>query len=253
MATVKIVAKEDEIEYLSRLGKEGTSHALNKPWSDAKRGLYLQEVGALLSVMPAPPSKLLDLGAGSGWTSCLFAMSGYSVTATDIAPDMIALQRENQKRFNVDLDDSVVCDFEDLPFVEEFDIVVFYDCLHHSDDEVVALREAYKSLKPGGICVTLEPGRGHSKTDASLAAIETMGTTERDMPPSVITRAAKKVGFSSHQIVDRPTSPVLISNKRNPSVRAILEFTKQFLVRGTPLASTRGHIVVLTKGDAPSN
>ena len=130
------MAKEDEIAYIERLGPIGREHALNKPWSDVDRGRYLQEIGALITLLPQPPARILDLGAGSGWTSCLFALAGYQVTATDIAPEMVAMQAENAARYNVKLDGSIVTDFESLAFENEFDVVVFYDCLHHSDDDI---------------------------------------------------------------------------------------------------------------------
>jgi hypothetical protein len=37
------VAKEDEIAYIGRLGDIGKKHAMDKPWSDDLRGMYLQE------------------------------------------------------------------------------------------------------------------------------------------------------------------------------------------------------------------
>ncbi len=241
------MAKEDEIAYLSRLGESGRVHALNKPWSDDRRGRYLQEIGALLTLLPRPPAKVLDLGAGSGWTSCLLASAGYRVTATDIAPEMVELQLLNAERYGVVLDDMVVCDFEHLPFVAEFDAVVFYDCLHHSDDEVLALRGAYASLKPGGVCITLEPGRGHHATADSIHARDNLGTTERDMPPSLIVAGGRAAGFESHAVYDRPNDPTLITRTTRPTRQAIVEFTKRWLVRSTPLAMTRGHFVVLQK------
>jgi SAM-dependent methyltransferase len=241
------VAKEDEIAYLSRVGASGRDHALNKPWSDDKRGSYLQEIGALLTLLPPPPARVLDLGAGSGWTSCLLASAGYRVTATDIAPEMVELQALNAQRYGVTLEAMVVCDFEHLPFVAEFDAVVFYDCLHHSDDEVMALRGAYTALKAGGVCITLEPGRGHHASGTSIKARETLGTTERDMPPSLIVTGGRTVGFGSHAVYDRPTDPTLITTGTRPSLKAITEFTKRWIVRSTPLAMTRGHFVVLKK------
>jgi SAM-dependent methyltransferase len=241
------MAKEDEVSYLARLGESGRDHARNKPWSDALRGRYLQEVGGLLSLMPPPPARVLDLGAGSGWTSCLFAMAGYAVTATDIAPGMVDLQRLNATRYGVTLDATIVADFEGIDFTEEFDVVVFYDSLHHCDDEVAALRSAHRALKTGGLCITLEPGRGHHKTPASIDAMARMGTTERDMPPLLIRSSGKAAGFRHLAVYDRPTDPALITDATLPRVAGIVEFVKRFAVRATPLALTRGHYVVLTK------
>jgi len=241
------VAKEDEIAYIERLGPIGREHALNKPWSDVDRGRYLQEIGALITLLPQPPARILDLGAGSGWTSCLFAMAGYQVTATDIAPEMVAMQAENAARYNVKLDGSIVTDFESLPFDNEFDVVVFYDCLHHSDDEFLALQGAWRALKPGGICVTLEPGRGHHEAEMSRSAVTHLGVTERDMPPSLIVSSGRRAGFTAHAIHDRPSDPLLITTGRWPRLSTIVDLTKRYVGRLTPIVMNRGHYVVLTK------
>jgi len=241
------VAKEDEIAYIERLGPIGREHALNKPWSDVDRGRYLQEIGALITLLPQPPARILDLGAGSGWTSCLFAMAGYQVTATDIAPEMVAMQAENAARYNVKLDGSIVTDFESLTFDNEFDVVVFYDCLHHSDDEFLALQGAWRALKPGGICVTLEPGRGHHEAEMSRSAVTHLGVTERDMPPSLIVSSGRRAGFTAHAIHDRPSDPLLITTGRWPRLSTIVDLTKRYVGRLTPIVMNRGHYVVLTK------
>ena len=211
------MAKEDEIAYIERLGPLGREHALNKPWSDVDRGRYLQEIGALITLLPQPPARVLDLGAGSGWTSCLLALSGYRVTSTDIAPEMVVMQTENAARYHVQLESSIVSDFESLTFDNEFDVVIFYDCLHHSENEVAALRSAYRALKPGGICVTLEPGEGHHMAELSMSAMKHLGVTERDMPPSTIVDAARRVGFASHAVHERPLDPLLVTTGRWPT------------------------------------
>jgi SAM-dependent methyltransferase len=240
------VAKEHEIEYLSRLGDAGRDHALGKPWSDPGRGRYLAEVGGMVSLMPQPPARLLDMGAGTGWTSSLFALCGYDVTAADIAPDMVAAHAQNAARYGVALA-SVVCDFESVPFTDEFDVVVFYDCLHHAEDEVAALRAAHRALRAGGVCITLEPGKGHRDSEDSQRAMREFGTTERDMPPSTILAAAKAVGFTGHAVHERPLDPPLITTSRWPTPATMAAAARRFLGRSTPLSLSRSHLVLLRK------
>lgn len=241
------MAKEDEIAYIERLGPIGRQHALDKPWSDVERGRYLQEIGALITLLPQPPARVLDVGAGSGWTSCLLAMAGYSVTSTDIAPEMVVMQGENAVRYNVALESSVVSDFESLPFENEFDVVVFYDCLHHAEDEVAALRSAHRALKPGGICVTLEPGKGHHATEMSKNAVDNLGVTERDMPPSLIIASGRRAGFTIHAVHERPVDPILLTRGRRPGPRAIAALARRFIGRASAVAMSGAHFVVLTK------
>lgn len=240
------MAKDDEIAYIGRLGDIGKKHALDKPWSDDGRGLYLQEMGALISILPAPPATVLDIGAGSGWTSCFYALSGYQVTATDIAPEMAELARTNAIRYEVPLE-VVVSDFESLPFENRFDVVIFYDCLHHAEDETLALASAYRALKPGGMCVTLEPGSGHATSAVSIQAMKDLGVTERDMPPKQIIAAGKKVGFESAQIFERPVQPIELSHRNIPRWKTLLALSHRFIGRSTPIVLHRGHFVVLHK------
>src|SRR5438552_10736579 len=93
--------KQGEIEYVSRLTPEELRFALDKPFSDAECGRYLMELGALMYLLPAPPARLLDLGCGTGWTSCFFARRGYDVIGQDIAPAMIGQARLNKDRYGV--------------------------------------------------------------------------------------------------------------------------------------------------------
>ena len=240
------MAKEDEIAYIGRLGDIGKKHAMDKPWSDDGRGLYLQEMGALISLLPAPPATVLDIGAGSGWTSCFYSLSGYQVTATDIAPEMIELAQANAARYNVPLE-VVVSDFESLPFENQFDVVIFYDCLHHAEDEVLALQSAFRALKPGGICVTLEPGSGHASSAVSVQAMKDLGVTERDMPPKRIITAATRVGFSSSQVFERPVQPIELSHRLLPRWKTSTRLIHRLIARSTPIVMYRGHFVVLHK------
>ncbi len=45
---------------------------------------------ALRRLLPPPPAKVLDVGAGTGFVSILLARQGYAVTALDLAPGMLA-------------------------------------------------------------------------------------------------------------------------------------------------------------------
>ncbi|MCS0591265.1 class I SAM-dependent methyltransferase [Massilia norwichensis] len=186
------MATQGEFEYFKNIGEDNMRHAIYKPWSDAQCGLYLMELGAMLGLMPEG-GRLLDMGCGTGWTSALFARRGYDVVGQDLVADAIDAGRKLKAEQGLANLDFVVGDYESLTFKEEFDIVVFFDCLHHAVDEVAALNSAYRALKPGGICITSEPGLGHEKRSAAIMA--EFGTTERDMHPAKIIRAGKKVGF----------------------------------------------------------
>ena len=186
------MATQGEYDYFKNIGAAGMQHAEHKPWSDEQCGLYLMELGAMMGLMPQG-GRLLDMGCGTGWTSVLFAKRGYEVVGAELVPEAVEAGRRLRQENGLLNLDFVVGDYESLGFDGEFDIVVFFDCLHHAVDEVAALRSAYRALKPGGICITSEPGRGHERR--SRAVVAQYGVTERDMHPAKIIRAGKQVGF----------------------------------------------------------
>jgi ubiquinone/menaquinone biosynthesis C-methylase UbiE len=194
------MTKQAEREYIEKIGPIGSHHALNKPFSDEVPGTNLTSIGLLMSLLPKPPARLLDLGCGSGWTSTFFALSGYEVVGQDIAENMLELAEENKKRYAANNLSFVLSDYEGLPFREEFDCAVFFDSLHHCDDELLALKSVYQALKPGGVLITHEPGIGHSINPHSIEAMKTFGVNERDMPPSLIIQRGQEVGFRKFHI-----------------------------------------------------
>jgi len=239
------MSKKGEVDYIKNVGRELQKHAANKPFSDDNCGLYLIDIGSLLSLLPPPPGKLLDIGAGAGWTSVFFAKRGYDVTAQDISEDMIALARMNKRRYNVKNLDFLTCDYENMNLHEVFDYAIFYDSLHHSIDEQKAIYEAYKALKSGGICLTIEPGIGHSRTVESRNAIEKWGVTERDMPPALIIRAGKKAGFRRFKVYRRYKGPFEILSSF--SVNGFRKACKHILRYLPGIGVMLGNIVLMIK------
>ena len=194
------MAKQAEIDYLRNAGPEAAAQALDKPFSDPDCGLYLMEIGAVMTLLPPPPARLLDVGCGTGWTSAFFARRGYRVTGVDIAPDMIAQAQRLKEREGLANLDFVVRDYEDMAFPEPFDSVVFYNSLHHAVDEALAVRAVYGALRPGGVCVTSEPGRGHGQSAEARAAVARYGVTEKDMPPRLIVQLGRAAGFTGFRV-----------------------------------------------------
>lgn len=186
---------QGEINYLKKIGKDGVNHAIKKPFSDIYCDMYLMELGAIMSLLPNPPVKLLDLGCGTGWTSIFFAKRGYDVTGQDISQDCIYYANQNKDQEQIGNVNFIQGNFEDMDFDSEFDCVVFFDALHHCNNENAAIDMAYKALKPGGVCITSEPGKGHSKAETSIRAVKKYNVTERDMPPTKIIKAGKAAGF----------------------------------------------------------
>jgi SAM-dependent methyltransferase len=244
--------KQGEIDYLKSIGAEGAQGAFDKPFSHFTCSKNLVDLGLIMSVLPPPPARLLDLGCGTGWTSAFFARRGYAVTGQDIAPDMIEYAERNKNRYQAEHLDFIVCDYESLAFDQPFDCAVFYDSLHHAVDERAALATVYRALRPGGILVTHEPGEGHSTTPDSRRAMELYGVTEKDMPPHHIRRLGREIGFSGFEFFPDPTLAVIALYGLNlatmqpierPWWKRVVRVARLMLDNGL----RRGGICVLTK------
>ncbi len=188
------MTKEAEIHYAVGLSEVERRHARDKPFSDPHRGRYLQQMGVVLDLLPSPPARVLDMGCGTGWTTELLVRSGYDAVGVDLAPEMIELARMVESRRDIEF----VCgDYEALPRLGLFDGVLFFDSLHHADDERSALSAAFDALTPNGVVVLSEPGLGHHLTPESQRAMKDFGVTEKEMPPADIIRLARSIGFTS--------------------------------------------------------
>lgn len=247
------MGKQAEIDYLRKLGPATAEHALNKPFGDPECPYYFMSLAAVMQLLPLPPARVLDLGCGPGWTSCILARQGYDVVGQDIAPDMIELAERNRDRWEAESLTFTTGDYEDLDFEEEFDAAVFYDSLHHAVDEAAALRCVWRALRPGGICIASEPGAGHATRQHSVEAMEQYGITEKDMPPRHVIALARRIGFTSWRVVPhvkpyanllygtRPGQPLYRLSRWPAFFRALaLSFYQLFRLRSYG-------IVVLTK------
>jgi ubiquinone/menaquinone biosynthesis C-methylase UbiE len=240
------MTKINEIEYINNISVEWKESAFNKPYSENLCGRYLIDMGSIINILPPPPGKLLDLGIGTGWTSIFFAKRGYKVTGQDIAEDMLELAQKNKIRNGIENLDFITCDYESLPFKEEYDYAIFYDCLHHCLDLEATLKGVFKALKPGGICIAVEPGSGHSKTKDSIIAMKLWGVTERDMPPSLIIRVGYKIGFNDSKVYLR-MQDAPFETLSNISWQGFIKACKTFL-RFLPIISrSKSNITVLIK------
>ena len=186
-----------ELTYFRTIGEEGRRISVNKPFSNNQARFFL-DLGALFSLLPPPPARVLECGCGTGWVSRFLAKRGYEVVGQDCAQDAIDLARDNPMFIEPGAVSFECSDYEDMSYHEEFDAVVFYASLHHAQREDKALRCAYAALKPNGVLIAVEPGLGHEKRVRWFA--QKYDVLDRDMPPLRVTRLGKKIGFRKTRV-----------------------------------------------------
>jgi len=175
------------------MSEAGRQHCINKPFSDAETPRMFMDLGAIFSLLPPAPARVLECGCGTGWLTYFLGRKGYEVVGQDCSPDAIELARANPP-FTGPCNVGFICsDFEGLGYRDEFDAIVFYGALHHSQDIEKAIQSAYQALRPNGVFVAVEPGMGHERRSRKI--IEEYDVGDRDMPPVLVMRHGRAAGF----------------------------------------------------------
>ena len=128
----------------------------------------------LVSVLPAPPARVADLGCGTGTLSLLLADEGHRVDGVDVSPEMVRLAREKAgARRDVAF---AVGDAGRVTLTPgSYDVVLCRHVLWAMPDPADALRRWVDLLAPGGRLVLVE---GRWATGAGLTARETVALVE---------------------------------------------------------------------------
>ncbi len=96
-----------------------------------------------------PAAEVLDAGSGWGLSSEAFARCGASVTAVDINPLFADLVRQRATRLDLPID-SIRSGFDTFASTKRFDLLFFYECLHHSVKPWETLAHMAQFVKPEG-------------------------------------------------------------------------------------------------------
>jgi len=105
----------------------------------------LAEAGGL-----GPGKRLVDLGCGTGrWTILLVKRTGCQAIGIDASADMLAKARAKERTGRISW---LAGDVYAPPVEREsFDCALMSLMLHHLDEPLVAFREAFACLRPGGV------------------------------------------------------------------------------------------------------
>jgi SAM-dependent methyltransferase len=189
-------------EYFSSL--ERWDYHLAKPFSttaDAP-GLLINFATMIQGLNLAPGLRLLDFGAGTGWTARYLTQLGCEVVLLDVSPTALDIARELFRRQPVIGSQPeptfLVFDGRTIALPDaSVDRILCFDAFHHATDPGAMLAEFARILRPGGIAAFAEPGPEHSKTDQSQYEMKNYGVVENDVDIHAIWERAQEVGFAS--------------------------------------------------------
>lgn len=174
---------------------------------------WLFDLSTVLLLLDCQPGdRVLDLGAGSGFSSEMLARLGYDVVALD--PDHTALVN-NRRRPSFDrarIAGRVAVTrgvAEHLPFRDgSFDAVLGMNVLHHVPDLALATRELARVLVPGGRAAFCEPGLDHLLAEETQRAMQEHGEGDQPFDVLAFLRGARANGFRDAMLTATLQSPL---------------------------------------------
>lgn len=167
-------------------GRLGRNHCPGRSW---------EAVGHFLLRL-FPQITVADLGAGEGLVSQLMARRARKVWCIDNSKRMVEVGRELARKNELTNLEYKLGDIEDVPLDDEsVDLAVLSQALHHAVRPQVAVREAFRILKPGGQLVVLDLAEHNFEKARELYADVWLGFTERALRGFL-----KKVGFQQVEV-----------------------------------------------------
>lgn len=104
-----------------------------------------------------PEISIVDLGAGEGVLSQLLARHAHSVVCIDNAQKMVDFGSDLAQKNGFSNLHYQLGELEAVPLADQsFDLALMSQALHHAKQPMVALKEAYRILKPGARLIIID-------------------------------------------------------------------------------------------------
>lgn len=159
---------------------------------------------------PADSDVVVDLGAGTGLLSLPAARAAATVYAVDYSEPMLERLAERARGDGLDNVETVVADMREVPLDDECaSVVVSSYAFHHLHDhgKEVALAEARRLLRPGGLLVVCDMmfSLSLSSRNRRIVASKALGIARKG--PAGIVRLARNAGRLATGRWEHPVSP----------------------------------------------
>lgn len=120
--------------------------------------VFMEALQPYLPLLSKPNLRVLELGGGQGWSSCLLKrlFPTAHVTLTDISPFAIQSAHKWESIFRTRLDAAYACTSDSLAEPDgSLDMVYCFAAAHHFRAHRRTLRELHRVLRPGGCAIYL--------------------------------------------------------------------------------------------------
>ena len=126
---------------------EGYNRYITSELNSFRKEAWKKQIGKLLD---ADGMKILDVGCGPGFFSCILSEMGHSLTGIDSSDGMLSFARENAAKLNV-TPEFIKMDINDLNFPDDtFDVVISRNVTWTLEHPGEVYAEFKRILKPGG-------------------------------------------------------------------------------------------------------
>lgn len=223
MIDVRDLIARSSIEELNRGAEayfaklENWDYYLAKPLVNPREApALLINFGTVLQTLDVSAGmRVLDFGAGTGWTSRMLTQLGCEVILLDVSPSALRIAEEVYRMHppvgnpppprmltfdgrRIDLPDGSV------------DRILCFDAFHHVVNPSEMIAEFSRVLAPAGLAAFNEPGPHHSKEPTSQMEMRNHAVIENDVDIDAIWRAAQQAGFVSIRLSAFNVSPIHI-------------------------------------------
>ncbi len=200
-ALLNWMAEGNSKEYVSAEEDNKAYFAQVAPvYDDLRKGCYGEALRDILisRFPPEPGSTVADIGTGTGYLAKKLAETAGMVNATDISSAMLEVARKDLSQKELKTIKLIEGDAQDLPFEDESQDMVYANLLlHHLLEPSLAIKEIYRTLKPGGRLVISDINRHNYQWAKSEKSDVWLGIERNEIKSWL-----REAGFIDHNVSD---------------------------------------------------